>query len=237
MKLEDFYARLADLGFPLTDRQKEQYERYFELLVEWNEKINLTAITDKDEVYLKHFYDSIAPILQGLIENQPIRLLDIGAGAGFPSLPMKILFPELDVTIIDSLNKRINFLHLLAEELDLSGVHFYHGRAEDFAQDKAFRAQFDLVTARAVARMQVLSELTIPYLKVGGRLLALKASNAPEELEEAKNALNLLFSKVEDNLQYELPNGDPRYITIVEKKKETPNKYPRKAGMPNKRPL
>ena len=237
MKPEEFYDRLADLGFLLTDRQKEQYERYFELLVEWNEKINLTAITDKDEVYLKHFYDSIAPILQGLIENQSIRLLDIGAGAGFPSLPMKILFPELDVTIIDSLNKRINFLHLLAEELGLSGVHFYHGRAEDFAQDKAFRAQFDIVTARAVARMQVLSELTIPYLKVGGRLLALKASNAPEELEEAKNALNLLFSKVEDNLQYELPNGDPRYITLVEKKKETPNKYPRKAGMPNKRPL
>ena len=237
MKPEEFYAHLANLGYPLTDRQKEQYERYFELLVEWNEKINLTAITEKDEVYLKHFYDSIAPILQGLIENQPIRLLDIGAGAGFPSLPMKILFPELDVTIIDSLNKRINFLHLLAEELGLSGVHFYHGRAEDFAQDKAFRAQFDLVTARAVARMQVLSELTIPYLKVGGRLLALKASNAPEELEEAKNALNLLFSKVEDNLQYELPNGDPRYITVVEKKKETPNKYPRKAGLPNKRPL
>ena len=237
MKPEEFYDRLADLGFLLTDRQKEQYERYFELLVEWNEKINLTAITEKDEVYLKHFYDSIAPILQGLIENQPIRLLDIGAGAGFPSLPMKILFPELDVTIIDSLNKRINFLHLLAEELGLSGVHFYHGRAEDFAQDKAFRAQFDIVTARAVARMQVLSELTIPYLKVGGRLLALKASNAPEELEETKNALNLLFSKVEDNLQYELPNGDPRYITVVEKKKETPNKYPRKAGMPNKRPL
>ena len=237
MKTEEFYERLADLGYPLTEHQKKQYEHYFELLVEWNEKINLTAITEKDEVYLKHFYDSIAPILQGLIENQPIRLLDIGAGAGFPSLPMKILFPELDVTIIDSLNKRINFLHLLAEELGLIGVHFYHGRAEDFAQDKAFRAQFDVVTARAVARMQVLSELTIPYLKVGGRLLALKASNAPEELEEAKNALNLLFSKVEDNLQYALPNGDPRYITIVEKKKETPNKYPRKAGMPNKRPL
>lgn len=237
MKTEEFYERLADLGYPLTEHQKKQYERYFELLVEWNEKINLTAITEKDEVYLKHFYDSIAPILQGLIENQPIRLLDIGAGAGFPSLPMKILFPELDVAIIDSLNKRINFLHLLAEELGLNGVHFYHGRAEDFAQDKAFRAQFDIVTARAVARMQVLSELTIPYLKVGGRLLALKASNAPEELEEAKTALNLLFSKVEDNLQYALPNGDPRYITIVEKKKETPNKYPRKAGMPNKRPL
>ena len=237
MKPETFYSLLDQQNINLTDQQKAQFERYFELLVEWNQKINLTAITEKEEVYLKHFYDSIAPILQGLIENQEIKLLDIGAGAGFPSLPMKILYPQLDVTIIDSLNKRINFLQLLAEELDLEGVHFYHGRAEDFAQDKSFRAQFDIVTARAVARMQVLSELTIPYLKVGGKLLALKASNAPEELTEAKNALNLLFSKVENNISYTLPNGDPRYITIVEKKKETPNKYPRKAGMPNKRPL
>jgi len=237
MKPETFYSLLDQQNINLTDQQKFQFERYFELLVEWNEKINLTAITEKEEVYLKHFYDSIAPILQGLIENQEIKLLDIGAGAGFPSLPMKILYPQLDVTIIDSLNKRINFLQLLAEELDLEGVHFYHGRAEDFAQDKHFRAQFDIVTARAVARMQVLSELTIPYLKVGGKLLALKASNAPEELTEAKNALTLLFSKVEDNISYTLPNGDPRYITVVDKKKETPNKYPRKAGMPNKRPL
>ena len=237
MKPETFYSLLDQQNINLTDQQKFQFERYFELLVEWNQKINLTAITEKEEVYLKHFYDSIAPILQGLIENQEIKLLDIGAGAGFPSLPMKILYPQLDVTIIDSLNKRINFLQLLAEELNIEGVHFYHGRAEDFAQDKHFRAQFDIVTARAVARMQVLSELTIPYLKVGGKLLALKASNAPEELTEAKNALNLLFSKVEDNISYTLPNGDPRYITIVEKKKETPNKYPRKAGMPNKRPL
>ena len=237
MTPQEFYQLLSKQGIELTDRQKDQFERYFELLVEWNEKINLTAITEKNEVYLKHFYDSIAPVLQGLIDNQELKLLDIGAGAGFPSLPMKIICPQLDVTIIDSLNKRINFLKLLAEELSLDKVHFYHGRAEDFAQDKAFRARFDLVTARAVARMQVLSELTIPYLKVGGKLLALKASNAPEELDEAKNALNLLFSKVQDNLSYALPNGDPRFITVVEKKKETPNKYPRKAGMPNKRPL
>ena len=237
MTPQEFYQLLSQQGIELTNRQKNQFERYFELLVEWNEKINLTAITEKNEVYLKHFYDSIAPVLQGLIDNQELKLLDIGAGAGFPSLPMKIICPQLDVTIIDSLNKRINFLKLLAEELKLDKVHFYHGRAEDLAQDKAFRAQFDLVTARAVARMQVLSELTIPYLKVGGKLLALKASNAPEELDEAKNALNLLFSKVQDNLSYALPNGDPRFITVVEKKKETPNKYPRKAGMPNKRPL
>ena len=237
MTPQEFYQLLAQRGIQLTDQQKAQFERYFELLVDWNEKINLTAITEKNEVYLKHFYDSIAPILHELIENRDLKLLDIGAGAGFPSLPMKILLPQLDVTIIDSLNKRISFLQLLAEELELEEVHFYHGRAEDFAQDKAFRAQFDLVTARAVARLQVLLELTIPYLKVGGRLLALKASSAPEELDQAKNALSLLFSKVEDNLSYALPNGDPRFITIVEKKKETPNKYPRKAGLPNKRPL
>ena len=237
MKPEFFYQALAEQGFELTDQQKDQFQRYFQLLVEWNEKINLTAITAEDEVYLKHFYDSLAPILQGHLKNEPIALLDIGAGAGFPSLPMKILFPQLEVSIIDSLNKRIQFLHLLAEELGLKGVHFYHGRAEDFAQDKHFRAQFDLVTARAVARMQVLSELTIPFLKVGGRLIALKASSAEDELKQAKNALNLLFAKVLENVDYQLPNGDPRTLTIVEKKKETPNKYPRKAGVPNKRPL
>lgn len=237
MTPEEFYQALTHYHIDLTDQQKDQFQRYFQLLVEWNEKINLTAITEKKEVYLKHFYDSVAPILQGVISNEPIKLLDIGAGAGFPSLPMKILYPELQVSIIDSLNKRIQFLHLLAQELELENVDFFHGRAEDFAQDKLFRAQFDIVTARAVARMQVLSELTIPYLKVGGRLIALKASNAAEELVEAKQALNLLFSKVADSRDYQLPNGDPRSITIVEKKKETPNKYPRKAGMPNKRPL
>ncbi len=237
MKPEEFYTALEAANISLTDQQKQQFHRYFELLVEWNQKINLTAITDLEEVYLKHFYDSIAPILQGHIKNEDIRLLDIGAGAGFPSLPMKIIYPNLDVTIIDSLNKRINFLNLLAEELGLDKVHFYHGRAEDFAQDKLFRAQFDVVTARAVARMQVLSELTIPYLKVNGRLIALKASSAGDELLEAKNALTLLFAKVLENVDYNLPNGDPRNLTIVDKKKETPNKYPRKAGLPNKRPL
>ncbi|MGS7088669.1 16S rRNA (guanine(527)-N(7))-methyltransferase RsmG [Streptococcus pyogenes] len=237
MTPQDFYRTLEKDGFLLSSKQKEQFDTYFKLLVEWNTKINLTAITEKNEVYLKHFYDSIAPILQGFLANEPIKLLDIGAGAGFPSLPMKILFPNLEVTIIDSLNKRISFLTLLAQELGLENVHFFHGRAEDFGQDKAFRGQFDVVTARAVARMQVLSELTIPFLKIGGKLIALKAQAADQELEEAKNALCLLFGKVIKNHSYQLPNGDPRFITIVEKKKETPNKYPRKAGLPNKKPL
>lgn len=237
MTPQDFYDRLAADGFALTDQQKAQFARYFELLVEWNEKINLTAITDRDEVYLKHFYDSLAPVLQGHITNSSVKLLDIGAGAGFPSLPMKILCPELDVTIIDSLNKRISFLTLLAEELGLTGVAFYHGRAEDLAQDKTFRGAFDIVTARAVARMQVLSELTIPFLKIDGKLIALKASSAQEENEAAQNALKLLFSQITLSQDYHLPNGDPRNLTLVTKKKETPNKYPRKAGLPNKKPL
>lgn len=237
MTPQAFYQVLIEHGITLTDKQKKQFETYFRLLVEWNEKINLTAITDKEEVYLKHFYDSIAPILQGYIDNSPLSILDIGAGAGFPSIPMKILYPEIDITIIDSLNKRINFLNILANELKLSGVHFFHGRAEDFGQDKVFRAKFDIVTARAVARMQVLAELTIPFLKVNGRLIALKAAAAEEELISAEKALKTLFSQVTVNKNYKLPNGDDRNITIVSKKKETPNKYPRKAGTPNKKPL
>lgn len=235
MTPQAFYQVLIEHGITLTDKQKKQFETYFRLLVEWNEKINLTAITDKEEVYLKHFYDSIAPILQGYIDNSPLSILDIGAG--FPSIPMKILYPEIDITIIDSLNKRINFLNILANELELSGVHFFHGRAEDFGQDKVFRAKFDIVTARAVARMQVLAELTIPFLKVNGRLIALKAAAAEEELISAEKALKTLFSQVTVNKNYKLPNGDDRNITIVSKKKETPNKYPRKAGTPNKKPL
>lgn len=237
MTPQAFYQVLIEHGITLTDKQKKQFETYFRLLVEWNEKINLTAITDKEEVYLKHFYDSIAPILQGYIDNSPLSILDIGAGAGFPSIPMKILYPEIDITIIDSLNKRINFLNILANELELSGVHFFHGRAEDFGQDKVFRAKFDIVTARAVARMQVLAELTIPFLKVNARLIALKAAAAEEELISAEKALKTLFSQVTVNKNYKLPNGDDRNITIVSKKKETPNKYPRKAGTPNKKPL
>ncbi|KXT75225.1 16S rRNA (guanine(527)-N(7))-methyltransferase RsmG [Streptococcus sp. DD12] len=237
MTPEEFYANLERLGFRLTDQQKAQFASYFETLVDWNTRMNLTAITDQEGVYLKHFYDSLAPILLGYLDERPIKLLDIGAGAGFPSLPMKILFPQLEVTIIDSLNKRITFLQALADKLALDGVHFYHGRAEDFGQDAEFRGQFDLVTARAVAALPVLLELTIPFLKIGGRLIALKASSAGSELKEADGALLTLFCQVTKSKDYQLPNGDPRNLTIVTKKKETPKRYPRKAGTPNKNPL
>ncbi|EHJ52490.1 16S rRNA (guanine(527)-N(7))-methyltransferase RsmG [Streptococcus macacae] len=237
MTPEEFYKALKKYDIILSHHQKQQFHLYFELLVEWNKKMNLTAITKEKEVYLKHFYDSLAPVLTGYIPNEPLTILDIGAGAGFPSLPMKIICPQLKITIIDSLNKRILFLKALAEALELTDVYFYHGRAEDFGHNQHFRAQFDIVTARAVARIQVLSELTIPFLKVGGQLLALKASAASEELEAAKNALRLLFSRVSKSYNYHLPNGDERNLIIISKKKETPNQYPRKAGIPNKKPL
>ncbi|MEY8537265.1 16S rRNA (guanine(527)-N(7))-methyltransferase RsmG [Lactococcus muris] len=237
MNPEEFYAQLETFDIFLSEKQKGQFERYFELLVEWNEKINLTAITEKKEVFLKHFYDSVAPILYKLIQNEPQKLLDIGAGAGFPSLPMKIIFPELQVTIIDSLNKRINFLSLLTNELGLEHITLLHGRAEDFGQNLNYRGQFDIVTARAVARLNVLSELTLPFLTKNGRLLSLKAAKFDEELNDAKNAIAVLGSKFIEQIDYQLPNGDERHIAIIEKKKETPKKYPRRAGTPNKKPL
>src|SRR5699024_10617547 len=160
-----------------------QFERYLELLQEWNEKINLTAITEKEEAYLKHFYDSLSAGLYVDFSKGVHSLCDVGSGAGFPSIPLKIIYPELEITIVDSLKKRIGFLETLVEELGLEGVHLYHDRAETFGQNKQFRASFDFVTARAVARMSVLSELCLPLLKKNGTFIAMKASHAPEELE------------------------------------------------------
>lgn len=237
MTPDEFYQQLTAFGIILSEQQKNQFELYFERLVEWNEKINLTAITEKSDVYLKHFYDSIAPILYQLLTDKAVSILDIGAGAGFPSLPMKIVFPHLSITIIDSLNKRINFLSVLTEELGLEDVTLLHGRAEDFGQNAQYRGKFDIVTARAVAKLSVLVELTIPFLKKNGQLLSLKASQFQEELVDAKTAIATLGSKFIDEIAYELPNGDERHIAIIEKKKETPKKYPRKAGIPAKKPL
>lgn len=239
MTPEIFYKTLETFNIRLSDTQKQQFDTYFRFLVAENEKINLTAITEQEEVYLKHFYDSIAPLLYGVIDNSSLNLLDIGAGAGFPSFPMKIIFPNLQVTIIDSLNKRIKFLDALTDKLnfDRSSITLLHGRAEDFGQNPKYRAQFDYVTARAVARLNVLSELTLPFLKKNGKLLSLKASQMIDEMSEAKKAIAILGGKLGEPLDYALPNGDERHLVIVEKKKETPKKYPRKAGTPNKSPL
>lgn len=237
MKPEEFYQRLQEIhGITLSDEQKKQFDQYFHLLVEWNEKMNLTAITDEEGVYLKHFYDSLALGFHHELIDQ--TLCDVGAGAGFPSIPLKIVFPDLKVTIVDSLNKRITFLNTLVETLGLKDVQCFHDRAETFGQNKAFRASFDVVTARAVAKLSVLSEFCMPLVKKQGYFLALKAAHTEVELEEAKKAIAILGGKVEGDVSFDLPyKGGNRHVVTILKTKETPNKYPRKPGIPLKKPL
>ena len=238
MNPEEFRTAVLEMGLELDDKQMAQYARYYELLVEWNEKINLTAITERDEVYLKHFYDSITLGLHTNVLGGEVTLCDVGAGAGFPSIPLKIAYPNLKVTIVDSLNKRINFLELLFKELGLEGVRCYHDRAETFGQNPEHRAAYDIVTARAVARMSVLSELCVPLVKRDGYFVAMKASSSKEELDNAKAAIATLGGKVEEDYAFELPKEEgERHIILIKKTKETPKKYPRKPGVPNKKPL
>ncbi|WP_407855139.1 16S rRNA (guanine(527)-N(7))-methyltransferase RsmG [Enterococcus hailinensis] len=236
MTPEEFQVELEKLGLPLSEFQMEQFATYFELLVEWNQKMNLTAITELQEVYLKHFYDSITLAFSDTFEPQG-KLCDVGSGAGFPSIPLKIIFPDLEITIVDSLNKRITFLSTLVEALELKGVSLYHDRAETFGQNKEYRESFDFVTARAVARLNVLTELCVPLVKRDGYFFALKAAKSDEELVEAKPAIALLGGKLIQAEDVSLPNGDTRHIITIQKKKETPKKYPRKPGLPNKQPL
>lgn len=238
MNPEVFRQELAKTGVELSDKQMNQFKIYYELLVEWNQKINLTAITELEDVYLKHFYDSITLATTIDLSEGRYSLCDVGAGAGFPSIPLKIVYPDLQVSIVDSLNKRITFLQLLCNSLELENVHLYHDRAETFGQNKKHRENFDLVTARAVARLNVLAELCLPLVKKGGQFLALKAAKSEEEVLEGKKAIAILGGKLVKETEVTLPfSEDKRYIVSIEKKKETPNKYPRKAGTPNKKPL
>ncbi|WP_342470757.1 16S rRNA (guanine(527)-N(7))-methyltransferase RsmG [Ureibacillus sp. FSL K6-3587] len=232
-----FIQSLKDNGIELNGTQVEQFRKYFEILVEWNEKMNLTAITNLEGVYLKHFYDSISAAFY-FDFTKVETLCDVGAGAGFPSIPLKICHPHLKVTIVDSLNKRITFLNHLSEQLNLDNCHFVHARAEEFGQNPAYREQFDIVTARAVARLNVLSELCIPLAKEGGYFLALKAAAADEEFKEAKKAIQVLGATLKEKFDYHLPiEHSERTIFVFEKIKKTPKKYPRKPGVPNKSPI
>lgn len=236
---EQFYEALGEKGIDLTKRQKEQFSIYFKTLVEWNEKMNLTAITDEPGVYVKHFYDSISAAFHYDFEQtNPLTVCDVGAGAGFPSIPLKICFPHIQVTIVDSLKKRIGFLEELAKQLDLEGVQFYHQRAEQFGQDPMFRHQFDLVLARAVARMSVLSELCLPLVKQNGTFLVMKGSQAAEERSASEKAIQVLGGKIEKEFSFSLPIEDSeRMIYHIRKVKNSPKKYPRKPGTPNKDPI
>jgi 16S rRNA (guanine527-N7)-methyltransferase len=237
MMIEQFEASLREKGIILTKEQLDQFEKYYQILVEWNEKMNLTAITDKADVYLKHFYDSISAAFY-FDFTKPFHLCDVGAGAGFPSIPLKIVFPHLEVTIVDSLNKRISFLNHLANELTLKNVHFIHDRAETFGVNPNYREGFEVVTARAVARMSVLSELCLPLVKVGGHFLAMKAAHAKDELEMGQKAITTLGGRVEKIVTFTLPMEESeRTILIIKKEMRTPKKYPRKPGTPGKTPI
>lgn len=237
MQPEEFKQAVEALGFTVTAQMMKQFAIYTDYLQEWNQKINLTAITATEDVYLKHFYDCVV-IAQYIDFQKPARLVDIGSGAGFPSIPLKILFPNLQITLIDSLNKRINFLKRLTAALELDDVDLYHGRAEDFGQDPKFREQFDWATARAVARMSVLAEYCLPFVKRGGQFLAMKGDKGTEELQKAKKALKKLGGKVHQVEVFELPQAaGERSLITIDKVETTPKKFPRQAGMVNKNPL
>ncbi|WP_274308659.1 16S rRNA (guanine(527)-N(7))-methyltransferase RsmG [Solibacillus daqui] len=237
MNEQQFIEALKQKGIELSDEQVAQFRKYFELLIEWNEKMNLTAITDLEGVYLKHFYDSISASFY-FDFTKVTTVCDVGAGAGFPSIPIKICFPHLEITIVDSLNKRITFLNHLANELNLKNMSFVHARAEEFGQNEKYREQFDVVTARAVARLSVLSELCIPLAKEGGYFVALKAAAGAEEMKDAAKAITTLGAKLKEEFAFLLPvEESERSLYVFDKVKVTPKKYPRKPGVPNKTPI
>lgn len=221
--------------FKLNDIQREQFEKYFNFLIEENCKINLTAIIEKDEVYIKHFYDSLL-INQVIDINNVKNICDIGSGAGFPSIPLKIVYPHLEITIIEPIQKRTNFLKKLVQVLNLDDINIINGRAEDEIIN--YRESFDIVTARAVAKMDILSELCIPYVKVGGYFLAMKGKNFEEELNDAKRAIKILGGKLEQSEVFTLPKemGSRGLIKII-KVKPTKNQYPRHFSKIKKNPL
>lgn len=220
---------IKDYKITLTENQYEQFQKYFELLAEWNEKMNLTAITDESGVALKHFADSLS-LLNFVDIPQNSTLADVGTGAGFPGVVLKIARPDIKLTLIDSLNKRLVFLNEVCAQLGIE-AELIHSRAEDGARDEKLRENFDFAVSRAVARMNVLSEYCLPYVKVGGAFCAMKGAQANEEFKESLNAINTLGGKLENKYFFELPeNGGERAIAVVRKIKNTPQKYPRQSG-------
>ena len=237
MKEEKFIKSLIKkaeiVHISITEDQAKLFYKYMLLLLEWNEKINLTAITEPEEIILKHFIDSLT-ILPFIEENK--KILDIGTGAGFPGIPLKIVNPSINVTLLDSLNKRILFLNEVMKELSLENTQTEHRRAEDFAHDN--RESYDIVVSRAVARLNVLLEYMLPLIKIGGKAICMKAFDIEEELEEAKKAIQILGGELEKIEEIKLPETDiARKIIIIQKIKSTPNQYPRKAGIPVKKPI
>ena len=238
--LQQFYKDLRELHITLSDIQIEQFLTYYEMLIEKNQAVNLTAITDFDEVLKKHFIDSLSVVKAcDLVYNDTeISLIDIGTGAGFPGIPLKIAFPNLNINLMDSLNKRVDFLHEVIDALGFNQINAIHGRAEDYAKPEQLREKYDLCVSRAVANLSVLAEYCLPYVKVGGKFISYKSEKVTEEINDAEYAIGILGGKIEEQIAFTLPDSDMyRNLVIIEKVSETPLKYPRKAGTANKKPL
>lgn len=246
----DFLKACKEFHIDLSDKQIDRFEKYFELLVNWNEKMNLTAITEKEEVYSKHFLDSMSLMhaFYELDETDLLKkkkliagdfsLIDVGTGAGFPGIPLKILFPQSKIVLMDSLGKRVTFLNEVIKDLKLEGISAIHARAEDLGKDPNYREQFDLCVSRAVANLSGLSEYCLPFVKKGGAFIPYKSEKAEEEIANAKNAIFLLGGTLQKKLDFTLPGTDfGRSLIIIEKRQPTSKKYPRKAGLPTKSPL
>ena len=232
-----FRKDAESMGISLSEEQIGQFLRYYEMLVEWNGRMNLTAITEYKDVLKKHFVDSLS-LIKVFDLRQGCSLIDVGTGAGFPGLALKIAFPGLKVTLLDSLNKRIQFLEAVIGELGIRGAETVHGRAEDSARDGRFRESFDLCVSRAVAHLSALSEYCLPFVKKGGLCVAYKSEKAALELEEAGKAISLLGGRIKEKAEFTLPDSDIyRSLFVIQKTERTPGKYPRKAGLPSKEPL
>lgn len=226
-----FLNNCESVGIQLTDTMLKQFETYYDYLINQNEIMNLTAITDKEEVYLKHFFDSLWLTKVGSFDNA--KLLDVGSGAGFPSLPLKIINPSIKVTIVDALQKRIDFLNRLSEKLSINDNKLIHGRIEEFIM----KNYFDFVTARAVARLNILTELCLPFVKVGGKFIAMKSINYEEELHEANNAIEKLGGVIEEVIEYPLEEGLNHVLIVIKKVRNTTDFYPRSFSLIKKKPL
>ena len=223
----------------LNQEQEEKFILYYELLVQWNEVMNLTAITEFNEVLKKHFIDSLS-LIRAVpeLEEKKLSLIDVGTGAGFPGIPLKIAYPGLKVTLLDSLNKRIKFLNEVIDKLGLEDIEAVHGRAEDYAKPSLFREKYDICVSRAVANLSTLSEYCLPFVRVGGQFISYKSEKIEEEAAAAEKAIHILGGDVKDKKDFYLPDSDIyRILYVIEKKSVTPKKYPRKAGLPAKEPI
>lgn len=234
--MDQFCFDCESVNIILDKTQKEQFQRYYELLIEWNSFMNLTAITEYSEVLKKHFFDSLS-IVKKIDLTEINNIIDIGTGAGFPGIPLKIAFPHLRVVLLDSLGKRVKFLNHVIEELKLEEIEAIHGRAEDFAKNVKYREQFDLSVSRAVANLASLSEYCIPYTKIGGSFVSYKSVKAEEEIHNAEKAISVLGGKVENICKFELLDTGERTLVQIKKIRKTDKKYPRKAGMPSREPI